>query len=1246
MDLATLGLRIDSGQLRRGTQEINRFARSGRETSSVMSGMGRAVAGAFAAIGAGLGAANIVGTLRDFEAGMARVSAISGATETQLASLRDMAKDLGATTEFSASQAAGGMQFLAQAGFDAAETLEALPTVLDLATASSVDMATAADIASNILGGFGKSASDLSGVADVLAATTSRSNTNVTQLGDAMSYAGPLASAAGVSVEEAAAAVGKLSDAGIQGSRAGTTLAGVIRRLQAPTDKSAQVLADMGLTLEDVDLQGETLAEVMQLLADRNLTAAQAAAIFEAEAAPGALVMANNAAAMAEFTDELGRSQGSLAEMAATMRDTIDGSFRNLASATEGLIIELGDAGLTGSIQTVVDSMTGFVRSLSESDYLDEFLTAVGLVSAGLTALAVQAALVAFPFTTLAVAATAAAAAIAMNWETVREQFPGIARVVEGVGGAVQDALDVVKTGFGALAAFMQGDMERAELLFRAFKLDMQALALEFAADLRDGFDAAIEGATAALEGFEFSDSARQSIQDAVDGIEDLLGIEVADQAQVTAALDNIEGFIQAIPANIASTLNTARDALGAFIEALRPTETLQSFIGDVAEGVRSFAKGVGDLAAALGQFGSNQGGAKGFGAFMGENARYFTEIVGMGIRAVGLAMRTLGAGIRALVESDWSQLDEVRDELRAFFEDLVNIEVPDWVKFADTMLGFGVQRRLADELTERGGDLGKPFRDMGEGAEEAITSMEGLMSLTDQLIGREGLASSFTRPLEAYQQGIIDLDQAINRIESAGAATGYQEQADQIIEKLRELEGVADQTGASIEEMSGSFDALPGAVTTALEPLPAEMAQFATDGVTLYAASLTSGEGAAGTASGGVRSATLSPLSGLAAEMEQAGGNAIDGFAKGITDGVARAEEAAAAAVEDVIQATAAAQQSASPAKRVIPLGEDFAAGYAEGILMGEGGAGDAGASLYRAADDGLRGGDGGDTLSVTDQMRSDADLMRLNADVLRSLANTPVAAAVDVMDSTTPSPAGSPDPELAGRSIVEDVAAGMTNAMGTAIQAATDGTRGIMDSINSAVESAGPTKLEQVFDQVGDAFAAAIVKGEDFGQSMRRIFEQVAMDAISTGFSNLLSTVFGSVGSMLFGPGMTTGTPLAIPASGASALMPPSFDGGGFTGYGARSGGLDGKGGFHAMLHPRETVIDHTKPHPMQQAPQIKQEFYGPIRTEEETLPDGGRLQRFIVADVVNEGMNTRGGAANRSLAMRGATMPKVRR
>jgi len=132
----------------------------------------------------------------------------------------------------------------------------------------------------------------------------------------------------------------------------------------------------------------------------------------------------------------------------------------------------------------------------------------------------------------------------------------------------------------------------------------------------------------------------------------------------------------------------------------------------------------------------------------------------------------------------------------------------------------------------------------------------------------------------------------------------------------------------------------------------------------------------------------------------------------------------------------------------------------------------------------------------------------------------------------------------------------------------------------------SSGLDRLDRGLESVSDAMARAIVQGKDMGTALARVFDQIATDLLSSGISQLIGGgssggggLFGSLLSGLVGPGMTTGTPLTIPAGGAEALLPPSFAGGGYTGDGPRTGGLDGRGGFPAILHPRETVVDHTQ-------------------------------------------------------------------
>src|SRR5690554_7592443 len=221
-----------------------------------------------------------------------------------MAELESQARSLGATSQFSATQAGEAQRFLAQAGFEVNEILGATPGILQLATAGQMDLAQAADIASNVLGGMRMEVDQLNRVNDVLAATASGANTNVVQLGNALSYAAPFAVSAGISIEEASAAIGVRSDAGVQGSRAGTGLIGVIRQLSNVTSAGEGALARYGLGVEDVDIKTHGLAEVMRRLEPMAEDTASAIQLFGSEAGAAAQVLMGANRRLIEFTGE------------------------------------------------------------------------------------------------------------------------------------------------------------------------------------------------------------------------------------------------------------------------------------------------------------------------------------------------------------------------------------------------------------------------------------------------------------------------------------------------------------------------------------------------------------------------------------------------------------------------------------------------------------------------------------------------------------------------------------------------------------------------------------------------------------------------------------------------------------------------------------------------------------------------------------------------------------------------------
>jgi TP901 family phage tail tape measure protein len=364
-DIARLVLDADTRGLKRGEQDLNSLAMtSDRAAGVVTSGfkrIGVAIAGAFAVSG---GIGQIIQTNAEFGASMSKVAAISGATGDEFDKLREKALEMGAATQFSASQAADALGFLAMAGFSAAEAIEAIPDVLSLAAAAGMDLAEAADIASNVLSGFGKNAKDAGDVADVLAKAASVSNTNVSQLGQAMSTAAPIAAALGISMEETAAAIGVMSDAGIQGERAGTALRGVFASLAGPTTQAQEALAKYGLTAAQIDPQTVGLATAMATLRDANISTADAFVIFGREAASGALVMADTADRVRDLTGQFQNADGAAEAMAATMRDNLQGDIQSLKSAMEGLVIALGDSGVTGAFRSMAQFATEAIRML------------------------------------------------------------------------------------------------------------------------------------------------------------------------------------------------------------------------------------------------------------------------------------------------------------------------------------------------------------------------------------------------------------------------------------------------------------------------------------------------------------------------------------------------------------------------------------------------------------------------------------------------------------------------------------------------------------------------------------------------------------------------------------------------------------------------------------------------------------------------------------------------------------------
>lgn len=282
-------------------------------------------------------------TAVDFDDAMRQVQAVTGATGEDFQDLTDLARDLGATTSFSAKQAAEGMLFLGRAGFSVTQIMGSLEDTLSLARATGTDLGQTADIMSNIMKAFRIPAEDAGRAVDVLAATTASANTDLIQLGDAMKYVAPVGVQMGLSLEDTAAAAGFLSNVGLQATLAGTGLRGMLMSMAAPTGTAKSALEKYGLAIEDVNPVTHDLVEVLNTLNNAGVGITDTMRIFGLRAGPGtAALLAEGGDSLSAYIGVLENADGTAAKMAKTMDEGPGGSIRMLKSALEGLKIEFG----------------------------------------------------------------------------------------------------------------------------------------------------------------------------------------------------------------------------------------------------------------------------------------------------------------------------------------------------------------------------------------------------------------------------------------------------------------------------------------------------------------------------------------------------------------------------------------------------------------------------------------------------------------------------------------------------------------------------------------------------------------------------------------------------------------------------------------------------------------------------------------------------------------------------------------
>lgn len=330
---------------------------------------------------------------KTFESSMSKVSALSGATGEDLATLEAKARELGATTTFSASQAADALGYMALAGWDTQQMLDGVGSVLTLAQAGEMELAAASDLVTDYLSAFNMEASETARMVDVLAYAQANANTTVEGLGMAFKNCAANANAAGMDVETTSAAIAMMANQGLKGSEAGTALNAVLRDMTAKMEDGAIAIGDQSIAVMDAEGNYRDFTDILrdvQSATDGMGEAEKAAALqstFTADSIKGLNLMLNAGAdEMSGFREELYGCAGTAEETAKTMTDNLGGDIAAMGSALEELSLKIYDylqEPLRSAVQfitgTVVPGIEGFMAWLTTgTQQFDEFGNVVG----------------------------------------------------------------------------------------------------------------------------------------------------------------------------------------------------------------------------------------------------------------------------------------------------------------------------------------------------------------------------------------------------------------------------------------------------------------------------------------------------------------------------------------------------------------------------------------------------------------------------------------------------------------------------------------------------------------------------------------------------------------------------------------------------------------------------------------------------------------------------------------------------
>ena len=610
-------LTLDSSEYEKGlkgaSSEAHQFGQRLNGGINKLLKIGAAAAGA-AVAGVVAFSKAAVNTGMQFDTAMSQVAATMGVTTDQIQELRDYAQKMGATTAFSATQAAQALNYMALAGYDAETSMSMLPNVLNLAAAGSMDLARASDMLTDSQSALGLTVDETNELVDKMAQTASKANTSVEQLGDAILTVGGTAKNLNGGTTELATALGILADNGVKGAEGGTALRNIILALSAPTETASKKLDELGVSVYDAEGNMRGLNEIfgdldesMSGLTQEQRMEALATIFNNRDLKSAEALLANYGLRWDELSGYIDDAAGAAEKMAETQLDNLNGDLTLMNSALEGAKIAFSD-GITPALRNLVQMVTKALSNPKTTKFLKEAGEKIGEVATKLAQLAgglltrvinlfkngapqVKAFAASFGALVVAIKAYSAASKLAANGTTL---ITTAIKFMSSPLGAVVTALGALTAVLGAVAVRASRTAKSYSTLTKAQRENLDA-----ALELADAYDDSSEDRAKALIQIDTETERTRALWEELQTLVDENGrlIGSKDRArEITDELNSSLGTEFAWEDDLLSNYKEQSGAIDTLIQkrrAMRQLEVAEQAFDDAAEKLPEIREGI-----------------------------------------------------------------------------------------------------------------------------------------------------------------------------------------------------------------------------------------------------------------------------------------------------------------------------------------------------------------------------------------------------------------------------------------------------------------------------------------------------------------------------------------------------------------------------------------------------------------------------------------------------------------------------